>query len=286
MLRMRNHSTPVLVYPRIPAPELEEIHEALTRELNAQSYRVLPEDELDPEPHVNRSHLAVLLLGARYDDTASRLVNALKNADKPFVVWPSSLLERTGELPQRGFYQNIIQIETSRKTLLSPSATSDELKKEVLALLKPGTNIPLAAGGKPRVYLVYDSRRNSEINNAGKIAFHFRDEFHFEHSDNPRQHSSCLTQSEGVLLVWGDAGEEWCATEFEQMVRLSHAPSSRGLCLFDPKESKSLLAQQIRNKYSELPIYVGEQFGPFDPARLDSFFNPLRRPDGPSDAGG
>lgn len=62
--RMRNHSTPVLVYPRHPTPELEEAHAALTRELNAQSYRILPEDALDPATHVRRCDLAVLLLGA------------------------------------------------------------------------------------------------------------------------------------------------------------------------------------------------------------------------------
>jgi len=61
--RMRNHCTPVLVYPRRPAPELAEAHAVLTRELHAQSYRVLPEDEMDPARHVPRCELAVLLLG-------------------------------------------------------------------------------------------------------------------------------------------------------------------------------------------------------------------------------
>lgn len=275
--RMRNHSTPVLVYPRHPAPELAEAHAALTRELNAQSYRILPEDELDPSPHVRRSDLAVLLLGARYDENAGRLVDALKNIDKPFVVWPSPALEKTGALEQRGLFQDLLQLDSGRKTLLSPAITPEKLKQEVFALLNPGAKIPPAAGGKPRVYLIYDSRRNSEKNNAGKIAFQYKDEFHFEHSDNPRQHNICLTQSDGVLLVWGDAGEEWCAAEFEQMVRLSYQPRSRGLCLFDPKESKISLAAQIRTSYSDPPIHVAEQFGPFDPRQLEPFFNPIRR---------
>jgi hypothetical protein len=277
LVRMRNHSTPVVVYPRNPAAELEEAHSVLTRELNAQSYRILPEDELDPAPHVGRSDLAVLLLGARYDECTRRLVHALQDRDKPFVIWPSPALERTGELEQRGFFQEVLRIESGRKTLLSPAITPEKLKQEVLALLNPGARIPSATEGKPRVYLVYDSRQNSEINNAGKIAYHYKDEFHFEHSDNPRQHSSLLTQSEAVLLVWGDAGEEWCATEFEQMVRLSTRQRSRGLCLFDPRESKSLLAEQIRAACSDPPIHVAEQFGPFNPARLEPFFSPIRR---------
>ena len=277
LLRMRNHSTPVLVYPRNPTPELEEAHSALTRELNARSYRLLPEDELDPTPHVNRSDLAVLLLGEQYDPTTDRLVDTLRDRDKPFVIWPSPAIEKSRQLEQRGFFQRLLQIESGRKTLLSNAITPEKLKQEVFALLKPGAKIPSAEAGKPRVYLIYDSRQNSELNHAGKIAFHYKDEFHFEHSDNPRHHSACLTQSEGVLLVWGDAGEEWCAAEFEQMVRLAARQRSRGLCLFEPQATKSLLAQQIRTSYSNPPIYVAEQFGPFDPARLEPFFDPLRR---------
>jgi hypothetical protein len=285
LLRMRNQSTPILVYPRNPVPELKEAHWVLTRELNAQSYRIVPEDELDPAPHVDNSELAVLLLGARYDETIRRLVHALNDRDKPFVIWPSPVLARTLDLEQRGFFEDLLEMESARKTLLSPAIPPEKLKEEVFAFLKPGAKIP-AAGGKPRVYLIYDSRRNTEITHAGKIAYHYKDDFSFEHSDNPRQHSSCLTQSEGVLLVWGDAGEEWCAGEFEQMVRLSHSSRSRGLCLFDPKESKSLLADQIRNQFQSPPIYIAEQFGPFDPALLEPFFNPLRRTrnQGPQDS--
>ena len=61
------------------------------------------------------------------------------------------------------------------------------------------------------------------------------------------------------------------------MVRLSYQPRSRGLCLFDPKESKIALAGQIRAAYSDPPIHVAEQFGLFDAARLEPFFNPIRR---------
>jgi hypothetical protein len=73
LLRMRNHSTPVLLYPRIAAAEIREAHSVLSRELDARSYRILPEDELDPVPHVVNCDVGVLLLGARYDETNRRL---------------------------------------------------------------------------------------------------------------------------------------------------------------------------------------------------------------------
>jgi hypothetical protein len=149
---------------------------------------------------------------------------------------------------------------------------------EVLAILSPRAKIPPAPGGKPRVYLIYDSRQSKEKNYAGTIAFHYKDEFYFEHGDHPRLHNPSLIQSDGVLLVWGDAAEEWCATEFEQMFRLANQTRSQGLCLFDPIGSKLEIARSIRERFSA--IHVSEQFGRFDPTRLDPFFDPLRRPTG------
>jgi hypothetical protein len=273
--RMRNQSTPVLVYPRRPAPELGEAHAVLTRELHAQSYRVLPEDEMDPARHVPRCELAVLLLGAQYDEATRPLAHAVRDLEKPFVVWPSPALENAGELEQRGFLKYLERPESGRKTLLGAAITPEKVKEEVFARLNPRAKLPPPAGGKPRVYLIYDDRRKSEKNNAGQIAFHYNEEFHFEHSDNPRQHSICLTQSDGVLLVWGEAGEEWCAEEFENMVRQSNQAKSRGLCLFDPKESKIALAEQIRTGQSA--IHVAEQFGAFNAALLEPFFDPIRK---------
>ena len=275
--RMRNQSTPVLVYPRHPAPELADAHSTLTRELHAQSYRILPEDELDPARHVGHCELAVLLLGAGYNETTRRLVNALTDIDKKFVVWPSPILEKGGALEQRGFFQDLLQLESGRKTLLNAAITPEKLKEEVFAILKLGAKIPPVAEGKPRVYLIYDSSRNSEKNHAGKIAYHYKDEFHFEHNDNPGQHSLWLTQSDGVLLVWGDAGDEWCSTEFDKIVRLSRKPRSRGLCLFDPKESKISVTEPIRAACNDYAIHFAEQFGPFNAASLEPFFNPIRR---------
>jgi TIR domain len=278
--RMRNRSTPVLLYPRHPAPEIAEAHVALTNELSARSYLIQPDNELDPGTHVPRCELAVLLLGAKYDEASRNLVKTIKDLEKPLVAWPSPALENSGDPLQRGLFQDLLQFESSRKTVLSTGVTPDKLKQEVFTRLNPRDNIAPAAGGKPRVYLIYDSRQNSEKNNAGQIAYHYHDEFHFEYSDAPRQDTVRLTQSEGVLLVWGGAGEEWCAEEFDRMVRLASHSKSRGLCLFGPRESKNgeskiALAEQIRRTQSA--IHVAEQFGPFDPVRLEPFFSPIRR---------
>jgi len=273
--RMRNHSTPVVLYPRLPAPELEEAHSVVARQLHADSFRILPDNELDPIPHVRRCELAVLLLGANYDETTRRLVDELKRLDKPFVVWPSPTIATSADFNQRGFFQYVRGLECARKTLLAPLITAEKLKQEVLAILDPQAKLPPAAEGKPQVYLIYDPSQNGEIDNAASIEFRYRDEFHFQHSDNPRQHNPRLTQSDGVLLVWGEATEKWCSDEFEQMIRLSNRHKSRGLCLFDPRQSKVTYAKEIHSLYSD--IYIAEQFGSFDQNQLEPFFAPLRR---------
>ena len=276
LIRMRNHATPVFVYPPAPTPEITDAHSALTRELHAQSYRILPGNELDPLPSLARSELAVFLLGPKYDqsETTKRLTAQINQLEKPFIIWPSPTLETDGEVAQRGFYQSLVELESPRKTLLRAAINPEKLKEEVFAILNPRAKIPPPTAGKPRVYLVYDSAKTSEKNNAGKIVFHYQDDFQFDLSDNPRTHSLCLTQSDGVLLVWGDANEDWCSAEFEQIVRLSTQPKSRGICLFDPKQSKAALAEQIRSGNT---MFVAEQFGPFDSARLEPFFAPIRK---------
>jgi hypothetical protein len=244
--------------------------------LNAQRYRILPEDELNPITSVRLCELVVPLLGAAFDSTENnrRVVDAAMELNKKLVIWPSPSLEKTQDLPQRGFFNYLKGIEYAGKTLLPSSHSPEKLKQEVLSILNPHAKIPLAPGGKPRVYLVYDSSQDSD--NAGKIAYQYRDEFHFDRCDDYRRHRLCLTQSDAVLLIWGQSAEDWWADEFEQMVRLSNQTKSRGLCLFDPQESKMARADEIRQKLDPT-IHISNQFGDFEKARLDPFFAPIRR---------
>ena len=122
---------------------------------------------------------------------------------------------------------------------------------------------------------MYNSRDRGEVKNAGLISFHFRKEFHFDHPDDPAQHTLRLSRSDGVLLVWGNSAEDWCSREFAEMVQTSRRAGAKGLCLFDPQEPKTAAVQQIRAGFRDL--YIGEQFGKFDPARLATFFTPLLR---------
>src|SRR6185295_1183610 len=128
-----------------------------------------------------------------------------------------------------------------------------KLKEEVLSLLRPDPlALPDTQGGKPRVYLVYNSRDRAEVKNAGLISFHFRNDVVFDYPDDPAQHTARLSRSDGVLLVWGSADEDWCSREFAEMIQTSRKNGARGLCLFDPPDGKTAAVQEVRKKFSDL----------------------------------
>jgi len=272
--RMRNHSTSVFLYPAHPSRDLEAVHKALVAELSAHSYRVVPDRNVNLDEQLRDAFMSVFLLGEDYDETASNLVEiAAGQRDKPWVAWCSPSTDNAGA-DQIGFCAHIEQLDAKTKTYLNAGTSPAKLKEEILSLLKPDQRTSAPLDGKPRVYLVYNARDVAERKNAGLISFSFRREFHFDHSDDPAQHTQRLSHSDGVLLVWGHADEDWCSREFLEIVQTAHG-DARGLCLFEPKEEKTEALGEIRRVCGDM--YISEQFGKFDPARLDPFFTPLRR---------
>jgi TIR domain len=274
--RMRNHSTAVFLYPPQPGADLQAPFAALVAELSAQSYRILPDRTVNLPDQLREAAVSVFLLGADYDETAGELANvAAGQQDKPWVVWCSPTLEQGARGNQIGLSAHLEQLDRTNKTYLSAAIGPAKLKEEVLALLRPDPRALPETQGKPLIYLVYNSRDKADVKNAGLISFHFRKEFHFEHPDDPAQHTLRLSRSDGVLLVWGNAGEDWCSREFAEMVQTSRRVGAQGVCLFDPAETKTAAIQTIRQAFHDL--YVAEEFGKFDPARLETFFAPLLR---------
>jgi TIR domain len=273
--RMRNQSTAVFLYPPRPGFDLKEAHRALYDELAAQSYRLLPDRWVNLDKQLQEASLSVFLLGDAYDDTAVRLTEIASQQAKPWVVWNSPVVGQKATVEQIGFCRYLEQLDSPTKTYLSANISPGKLKEEVLALLRPSTRLPIVPEGKPRVYLIFNSRDPEEKVNAGLIKFHFKKEFHFDLPDDPGQHTLLLTNSDGVLVVWGSAEEDWCAREFEAMMKISRRAQVKGLCVFDPKETKAAVLEQIRGNSTDLQI--AEQFGRFDPGRMEKFFNPIRR---------
>ncbi len=278
--RLRNQSTAVFLYPANPGVELQAAHRALSAELSAHSYRILPDRTVNLREQLQEAAMAVFLLGADYDDVARELTDIAANRkDMPWVVWNSPAAEQTPVTEQTGFCTYVEQLDSGTKTYLDATILPARVKEEVLSLLRPDPQALPETQGKPRVYLVYNRRDRGEVKNAGLISFHFRNQAHFEHPDDPAQHTRRLLGSDGVLLVWGNADEDWCSREFAEMVQSSKR-TALGLCLFDPVETKKTAVEQIRAGFGEL--YIGEEFGRFDPARLSTFFTALlRRPAGP-----
>ena len=266
----------MFIYPPQPSADLLGTHTALAAELSAQSYRILPDRTVNLSDQLREAALSVFLLGSEYDDATGELADiAAGQPDKPWVVWCSPTVEQKAHANQIGLCAHLEQLDSSTKTYLSDGSSPAKLKEEVLALLRPDARALPETQGKPLVYLVYNSRDREEVKNAGLISFHFRKQVHFEHPDDPAQHTVRLSRSDGVLLVWGSAAEDWCSREFAEIVQTSRRAGAKGLCLFDPAEPKATAVQTIRQAFHDL--YVGEEFGKFDPARLDAFFTPLLR---------
>ncbi len=274
--RMRNHSTSVFLYPSNPGSDLQDVHKALAAELSAHSYRILPDRTVNLPDQLREASMSVFLLGSDYDETAGELVElAASQKDKPWLVWCSPTVEKKAAADQIGFCTYVEQLDSPSKTYLDAGTMPAKLKEEVLGFLRPNPRALPETGGKPRVYLVYNSRDRAEVKNAGLISFHFRKEFHFEHPDDAAQHTLRLSCSDGVLLIWGNADENWCSREFAEMIQSARRTGTHGLCLFDPKETKTAAVQEIRRGFGDL--YIGEEFGKFDPARLATFFTSLLR---------
>jgi TIR domain len=272
--RMRNRSHSVFVYPPHPGPTLQDAHNTLAGELNAQSYRLLPDRLVSLPEQLREATLSVFLLGDAYDETVDALTKAASMDGKPWLVWCSPA-SQDAVPEQLGLLRHLEQLDSLNKTFLNATITPSKLKEEVLALLRPATLATHSASEKPRVYLVYNLREREDKVNAGQIIYHFKNEFHFELADDPAQHTERLAGSDGVLLVWGNTEEEWSATEFESMIQVSRRARARGLCLFDPKEEKFPTVDLIRRGATD--IHIVEEFGKFDPSRLDPFFDPIRR---------
>jgi hypothetical protein len=219
----------------------------------------------------------VFLLGDEYDRTIDHLTKAASVSGKPWVVWcsPASQDVAPGQERQLGLLRNLEQLDSATKTFLNATITSSKLKEEVLALLRPNAVATESGPGKPHVYLSYNGRDRDDRVNAGQISYQYQEEFHFDIPDDPAQRTIRLTGSDGVLLMWGKSDEAWCSREFESMMQVSRREQSKCLCLFDPREAKNAVADQIRRSVSDL--YIAEEYGRFEPANLEAFFNPIRR---------
>jgi hypothetical protein len=274
--RMRNHSTPVFLYPPNPGPDLLEARRSLADELADRSYRVLPDRFVNLADQLREASLAVFLLGERYDRSVKELADAAARQDKPWVAWCSPSAARTEVPEQMVLLEYVEKLVSPKKTYLDASVSVCKLKEEVRSLLNPDPRAMPDLGGKRRVYLIYKSGDRAEKMNAGRIAIEFDPEFHFDHPDDPAKHTARLTGSDGVLLLWGSAEEKWASGEFAAIVNSARNVRARGLCVFDPKEAKSAILEEIREKARD--VHIAEEFGNFDPGRLHGFFNSLRRP--------
>ncbi len=269
--RLRNYSTKVFLYPRDPGPGVTQAHTSIKKELLDQGYNVLPDSLIAPEKRLLESALAVFLLDEAYDPRMLPLIEAVaKLGQQPWAVWESPAAHATANPDQQLVLARVEQrLDSPGRRYFNSTIRPDQLKRELIDLLKPSAHVVFAPSRKRRVALVYDTLKREELLSAGDIRFHWNSEFEF---DLPSDSSPPLTtSSDAVLLIWGKAEESWAADQFE---RLRGAPGRKGLCVLDPE--KRAVVQQIRSSARE-NWNISEHYGLFIPANLDPFFAPLRQ---------
>jgi len=271
---MRHHATPVFLYPDSPSPEVAQAHETLRNELFAEGFRILPERQTNVEGQLREASLSVFLFGGEFDERARTLTELARQQQKRWVVWRSPEAEQTSDLKQLAFTGNFEKDDSPQLTFLAGSIRPAKLKEEVFAFLRPDASANAnGASGKPKIYLIYNLKDLADKQNAGSILLHYDKEFHFDLPDDLALRSARLMKSDGVLLIWGNADTEWCRSEFRAMLK-ARSPN-RGLCLFDPQGTKAPVIEEIRQV--EEKFLIAEEFGRFDPSRLEAFFDPIRR---------
>ena len=126
------------------------------------------------------------------------------------------------------------------------------------------------AGKAARLSGVRLARDRNEVKNAGLISFHFRKEIHFEHPDDPAQHTLRLSRSDGVLLVWGPLERTGVHASSPKSCRPSGEAAEKGMCLFDPPETRPTRSRPFA--MPSVSCTSANNSGRFDPARLQAFF--------------
>ena len=167
--RMRNHCTPVFVYPLTPHPDLTEARKSLADELADMSYRVLPDRYVNLEDQLREASLAVFLQGEKYDIGVKELAEVAKQNGKKWVVWCSPTGQAT-QVPEQMALLEFLEkeLDSPKKTYLNGPVS--DLKLEVRSLLNPDLRAIAKVGGKRQVYLIYKEGDPAERLNAGRIA--------------------------------------------------------------------------------------------------------------------
>ncbi len=269
--RMRNHSTKVFLYPRDPGPGVAEAHGMIKAELLDRGYSVLPDSLVAMERLVLESAVAIFLLDEVYDPRLLALMEMLvKRGQQPWVAWESPAARSTSDTEQQLLVAHVEKrLDSTGRRYFNSTIRADQLKREIMELLKPSARIVFAPSRKRRVALIYDQQTREELVAASDIRFHWQSEFEFElPSNGVAPAASC---SDGVLLIWGKAEEAWASDQFG---RLTKAPGRKGLCVFDPE--KHAIVEAI-GRLAQGEWHITEHYGRFVPARLDPFFASLRQ---------
>jgi len=217
----RNH---VGVYVAHCPTSLDHERARLVAELTAQGYRILPEvhigwDNVDTEAAkgLEAAKLSVHLFGPEEDALSVRQARIAMKKERPLVAWTSEKELYRSETKYGEFLHELM----GRSHYLD--RTLEEVKTQVLALLKPGKDAPpRRPDGPRRVYILCSHKEIEDFRRAHQLKKWIveRDPFEvdlpetapLDPEDLIQDHQRKLQGCDGLLLYWGQADEGWFKT--------------------------------------------------------------------------
>jgi hypothetical protein len=251
--------------------------EKLIAELTDQGYRVLPEIQIDSQnveeeagKGLKAAQLSVHLFGPEEDALSVRQARIAMKTERPLVAWTSEKELHRSETKYGEFLRELMQ----RSHYLDGAL--EEMKREVLTLLKPREEAPpRRPDGPRRVYILCSLDEYADVRRASQLKKWIEERDHFEvdlpetgplaEKDLIQEHETKLLTCDGLLLYWGQADEGWFSTTRVDLGRRRFR--SGAIALGDPSRS----AAEITDA-PVIPLYRDFRYEALEP-----FLQPLRQ---------
>ena len=253
-------------------------------EVNDRGFRVLPEIQIDlrnVEPiardGLGAAELSVHLFGTEHDELAVRQARIAMSLEKPLIAWTSEPELYRKETEYGRFLAELMKYrDPHRRSQYLDQTRLERVKTEVLEILRPRETAPsVPANGKRRVYILCDGHEVGDYRSAWKIKkwIEERDKFEvdlpetapLDPGDLRADHKRKLSNCDGLLLYWGQAGKQWFETTQDDLQARHYR--SGAIALGSPERAKEEVgAGHVIRLYED-----------FRYEALESFLRPLRQ---------
>lgn len=284
--------------------DLEQVHDTLRRFLDEKGCSVLPNRVLPTDgpqakatirASLQKCCLSIHLLGKHYgvipeSETESivelqdRLAAERSMAEPEFrrFIWLPPGLANCEER-QAQFIERLRTSPEAQQGAEILQTSLEELKFQIEEKFKPKPCLPASANGElTRIYLVCDRRDKESARQLKKDLFSrgyevilpILESNELDQAEVRQHHEQSLARCDGILVYWGQAGEDWLEVKLNDLRRISSLDRqgrplrAKAICLMPPATpcKQGLLTREAE---------VIDCSSGFSPAQLEPFLHQL-----------